>query len=212
MKIYHLIVSFFIYPSSKYPLTPALLPSPLPQLKVSETRKIYFGLCATPSHGSRLIQSWKSRKVAGAWGVSACKERSRNQCACSCGSRWEANSGDRQWRALELVSGHLSGKRRREQLCLRQLRQRFNCCPGGASQDTSTAVWASVGSPQPVKMVLLTMIARVADGLPLAASMQEDEQVSCQILRTPSSCQSVILSAPDSLLGRGRPLSLPRHF
>uniref|UniRef100_D6RES2 SEC22 homolog B, vesicle trafficking protein n=1 Tax=Mus musculus TaxID=10090 RepID=D6RES2_MOUSE len=25
-------------------------------------------------------------------------------------------------------------------------------------------------------MVLLTMIARVADGLPLAASMQEDEQ------------------------------------
>lgn len=28
------------------------------------------------------------------------------------------------------------------------------------------------------KMVLLTMIARVADGLPLAASMQEDEQVS----------------------------------
>lgn len=27
-------------------------------------------------------------------------------------------------------------------------------------------------------MVLLTMIARVADGLPLAASMQEDEQVN----------------------------------
>ena len=26
-------------------------------------------------------------------------------------------------------------------------------------------------------MVLLTMIARLADGLPLAASMQEDEQV-----------------------------------
>ena len=26
-------------------------------------------------------------------------------------------------------------------------------------------------------MVLMTMIARVADGLPLAASMQEDEQV-----------------------------------
>lgn len=29
----------------------------------------------------------------------------------------------------------------------------------------------------PAAMVLLTMIARVADGLPLAASMQEDEQV-----------------------------------
>lgn len=27
-------------------------------------------------------------------------------------------------------------------------------------------------------MVLLTMIARLADGLPLAASMQEDEQVN----------------------------------
>jgi len=27
-------------------------------------------------------------------------------------------------------------------------------------------------------MVLMTMIARVADALPLAASMQEDEQVS----------------------------------
>ena len=70
MKIYHVIVSFFIYLSSKYPLTPALLPSPLPQLKVSETRKFYFSLCATPSHGSRLIQSWKFRKVAGALGVS----------------------------------------------------------------------------------------------------------------------------------------------
>lgn len=28
-------------------------------------------------------------------------------------------------------------------------------------------------------MVLMTMIARVADGLALAASMQEDEQVVC---------------------------------
>jgi hypothetical protein len=27
-------------------------------------------------------------------------------------------------------------------------------------------------------MVLLTMIARIADGLPLAATMQEDEQVT----------------------------------
>lgn len=32
-------------------------------------------------------------------------------------------------------------------------------------------------------MVLLTMIARVADGLPLAASMQEDEQVGPHALR-----------------------------
>lgn len=31
-------------------------------------------------------------------------------------------------------------------------------------------------------MVLLTMIARVADGLPLAASMQEDEQVKRSVL------------------------------
>lgn len=31
--------------------------------------------------------------------------------------------------------------------------------------------------PSADKMVLLTMIARLADGLPLAASMQEDEQV-----------------------------------
>lgn len=31
-------------------------------------------------------------------------------------------------------------------------------------------------------MVLLTMIARVADGLPLAASMQEDEQVGRGVL------------------------------
>lgn len=28
-----------------------------------------------------------------------------------------------------------------------------------------------------VKMVLMTMIARIHDGLPLAATMQEDEQV-----------------------------------
>lgn len=32
-------------------------------------------------------------------------------------------------------------------------------------------------------MVLLTMIARVADGLPLAASMQEDEQVGPHALK-----------------------------
>jgi len=31
-----------------------------------------------------------------------------------------------------------------------------------------------------VIMVLMTMVARVADGLPLAASIQEDEQVSFQ--------------------------------
>lgn len=31
-------------------------------------------------------------------------------------------------------------------------------------------------------MVLMTMIARVVDGLPLAASMQEDEQVSYNFL------------------------------
>lgn len=36
----------------------------------------------------------------------------------------------------------------------------------------------AAGGPQRgAEMVLLTMIARVADGLPLAASMQEDEQV-----------------------------------
>lgn len=31
-------------------------------------------------------------------------------------------------------------------------------------------------------MVMMTMIARVADGLPLAATMQEDEQVRCTLL------------------------------
>lgn len=35
-------------------------------------------------------------------------------------------------------------------------------------------------------MLLLTMIARVADGLPLAASIQEDEQVSSWVPATPS--------------------------
>lgn len=40
----------------------------------------------------------------------------------------------------------------------------------------------AVGQRAEAKMVLLTMIARVADGLPLAASMQEDEQVGRGIL------------------------------
>jgi hypothetical protein len=35
----------------------------------------------------------------------------------------------------------------------------------------------------PAKMILMTMIARVADGLPLAASIQEDEQVRFNILK-----------------------------
>lgn len=38
-------------------------------------------------------------------------------------------------------------------------------------------------------MVLLTMIARLADGLPLAASMQEDEQV--EVLASLSVCVAV---------------------
>lgn len=39
-------------------------------------------------------------------------------------------------------------------------------------------------------MVLLTMIARLADGLPLAASMQEDEQVEifCSFASVIASC------------------------
>lgn len=40
----------------------------------------------------------------------------------------------------------------------------------------------AVGQWAEAKMVLLTMIARVADGLPLAASMQEDEQVGRGVL------------------------------
>ena len=32
-------------------------------------------------------------------------------------------------------------------------------------------------------MLLMTMIARIADGLPLAASMQEDEQVQCTVVK-----------------------------
>jgi len=43
-----------------------------------------------------------------------------------------------------------------------------------------------------LKMVLLTMIARVSDGLPLAASMQEDEEVKdvflCGSLKMLASC------------------------
>lgn len=34
-------------------------------------------------------------------------------------------------------------------------------------------------------MVLMTMIARVVDGLPLAATMQEDEQVITDIILSP---------------------------
>lgn len=43
------------------------------------------------------------------------------------------------------------------------------------------AVWGLKEKPRHCgEMVLLTMIARLADGLPLAASMQEDEQVKKQ--------------------------------
>ena len=42
-------------------------------------------------------------------------------------------------------------------------------------------------------MVLMTMVARIADGLPLTASMQEDEQVLL-----PDYIQFVFLSSLDS--------------
>lgn len=46
------------------------------------------------------------------------------------------------------------------------------------SHNLPTAVWRLEQKPRHCgEMVLLTMIARLADGLPLAASMQEDEQV-----------------------------------
>ena len=45
-------------------------------------------------------------------------------------------------------------------------------------------------------MILMTMIARVADGLPLAASIQEDEQVSLAFSMT-SKC---ICLFDDSLM------------
>lgn len=46
------------------------------------------------------------------------------------------------------------------------------------SHNLPAAVWRLEEQPRHrAEMVLLTMIARLADGLPLAASMQEDEQV-----------------------------------
>ena len=43
------------------------------------------------------------------------------------------------------------------------------------------------------KMILMTMVARVADGLPLTASIQEDEQVRIFDL-SKKSCQIVVLN------------------
>lgn len=60
--------------------------------------------------------------------------------------------------------------------------------------------------------MLLTMIARVADGLPLAASMQEDEQVSCGRSPEPSGPRELaLLPARDSFLGPARPWRPRRH-
>lgn len=60
------------------------------------------------------------------------------------------------------------------------------CCvvtlqPVTHSHNSPAAVWRLGQKPRHCgEMVLLTMIARLADGLPLAASMQEDEQVKTQ--------------------------------
>lgn len=43
-------------------------------------------------------------------------------------------------------------------------------------------------------MVLLTMIARLADGLPLAASMQEDEQVKTNERKKDEKALSYVVS------------------
>lgn len=52
-----------------------------------------------------------------------------------------------------------------------------------------------MGQLAEARMVLLTMIARVADGLPLAASMQEDEQVGGSLgLIRPGPIQPISLS------------------
>lgn len=45
-------------------------------------------------------------------------------------------------------------------------------------------------------MVLLTMIARLADGLPLAASMQEDEQVHISPLLPSVVASRLLLLSP----------------
>lgn len=51
-------------------------------------------------------------------------------------------------------------------------------------------------------MVLLTMIARLADGLPLAASMQEDEQVDILAL-SPLSSLAVCLLIVTGICSKG---------
>ena len=68
-------------------------------------------------------------------------------------------------------------------------------------------------------MVLLTMIARLADGLPLAASMQEDEQVKAFIIAhlicNPRMCSygSFLYYIHYSCMVRGiRPASNIGHF
>lgn len=43
-------------------------------------------------------------------------------------------------------------------------------------------------------MVLLTMIARIADGLPLAATMQEDEQVAFVVVVFDYLCMTLLFS------------------
>ena len=48
-------------------------------------------------------------------------------------------------------------------------------------------------------MVLMTMVARVADGLPLAASIQEEEQVNGTSVNNPTPIQSLLGLLSDGL-------------
>lgn len=67
MKIYHLIVRFFIYPSSKYPITPAVLPSPLPQLNYQKLENSISVCMPRPLTGQGLFKAGNPEKWPGPW-------------------------------------------------------------------------------------------------------------------------------------------------
>lgn len=76
-------------------------------------------------------------------------------------------------------------------------RRSLRCCQFTARQ-TLPVTFVGPRRNTPREMVLLTMIARLADGLPLAASMQEDEQVKWSAL-----CVVVVASCVFAVVGAG---------
>lgn len=159
-----------------------------------------------PSLWVKAYSKLKSRKVAWALGVSAGRDPGTSVPE---GSWWEANSGTGSGERWSLFPATSAGSGDAKGLAFGSWGVSLTVVPA-EQVETSTAVWASAGSSVACKDGV-AHDDRPSGGRPrchLDAGGRTGDGRSWTL----SSCQSAMLSAPDSLVRTRETPSLPRRF